>query len=100
MAALTVGAIFLGRAFSPELETRPRVAFYWGWGVGLFVLVGLAGLLPAHGALGDVARITSGLSLLCEAFLILSFFSEWLARWSAGEQPARTGGLAAGGSRV
>src|SRR5437763_11131858 len=100
MAALTVGAIFLGRAFSPELETRPRVAFYWGWGVGLFVLVGLCGLLPARGAFGDFARITSGLSLLCEAFLVLGFFSEWFARWSARAQPAATGGLEAGGSRA
>jgi hypothetical protein len=99
-AAATIGAILLGRGFSREMETRPRVAFYWGWGIGLFAVVGLFGLLRTGGAVGDFSRMVSGVTLLCEAFLVLGFFSEWFARFTARAHVATGPKLAAGSSRA
>ena len=101
MALCTVGGIFLGRAYSRELETRPRVAFYWGWGVGLYVIIGLIGLVRAGGPIGDIARMAAGVTLLCEAFLALGFFSDWWARLTASwRTSAAPGREATAGSRA
>jgi hypothetical protein len=72
--------VLLAQVFGSQLRSRPRFAYYWNWGIGLSLTLGILGFLPVGGTFGTVCRLASGSVLLSQAFFFLAFFSEWYAR--------------------
>jgi hypothetical protein len=85
LAAALAGAL-LGRVYSQDLAGRPRFIYYWNWGVGLALFLGVVGALQHAGMSSEFTTMISRATLIPEAFFMLAFFSEVYAKATARPQ--------------